>query len=166
MGAGQIAILPEQGYGEEKGSRIADRYALLLMHQHNDDRNKRVFWRRNKRKAHLCGYRIDTCVVDLEARAQSELAYEGLTFHEVDGVAFHGNPQAPPNAVGNVYTGVTNERARADTARRRECLQRCVGVDRVVSYTDVQVQQLLDANPEAAAESRFACAQAIASNAC
>jgi hypothetical protein len=35
-----------------------------------------------------------------------------------------------------------------------------------VTLTDVQVQELLDANPEAAAESRFACAQAIASNAC
>ena len=132
------------------------------MHKHNDSVSKRVLWRRNKSEATVCGYRIDACVVDLEARAGNELSYDGLKLYEVDGVAYHGDPDGRPSDVGNVYTGITNERALAKTRRRRECLQLCVGEENVTAYTDRDVQAMLDADPTAASESRLEHARARA----
>lgn len=111
-------------------------------------------WRRNHGEATLCSYRIDCCVVDLAQRGRSELTYDGLHAHEINGVAFHGDPDGAPGACGNVFTRITNAQALAETERRRRCLERCLGPQNITALTDRQVEALLAADPTAARESR------------
>lgn len=77
-----------------------------------------------------------------------------MHLHEIDGIAFHGDATACAHARGNIYTGVSNAHALALTARRRSCLERCVGADHFTAHTDVQVRELLKQRAGAAQDSR------------
>ena len=73
----------------------------------------------------------------------------------MNGIAFHGCPTRPHDAVGNVITHTSNAEEVAKTNQRRARLAALVGEHNVVIKTDKEVVERLARTPNTTADATY-----------